>query len=172
MQSACIPSGPSLTRSGMIAGRRHIGGVLCLTERSHERPRGARVEARRISRRARAHRRPQRARRGPTYVAPARLIPRGGISGFALRSPVKSHSAARAAGALPRLPWPPFDLSASNLRRLGRTLSPGDTATLPPARAAARGPDVVRSGRSEFRRRDTVSRVKGGAIVLRMLGRI
>jgi hypothetical protein len=39
-----------------------------------------------------------------------------------------------------------LDLSASNLRRLGRTLSAGDTV---PRHAPARGPDAVRSGGSE-----------------------
>src|SRR5262245_48678219 len=71
---------------------------------------------------------------------------------FALRSPVKSHSGGTGRWNRYRAPpWPPFDLSATNLRRLGRTLSPEDTA---PRFAPARGPDAVRSGGSEFRREE------------------
>jgi hypothetical protein len=35
------------------------------------------------------------------------------LPGFALRSPGQISLGARTAGALPRLPWPPFDLSVS-----------------------------------------------------------
>ena len=51
-------------RAPRTAANGDAGGVLCLTERSHERPCGARVETRRLARRARADRRLQRAQVG------------------------------------------------------------------------------------------------------------
>jgi hypothetical protein len=75
---------------------------------------------------------------------PARVCAARYLSSLALRSPVKSHSAARAAGtAIALSPGLRFDLSASNLRRLSRTLATRDTSPRSAPAAAQREKQLI-----------------------------